>query len=95
MTGVQTCALPISALAHTFGIPVVPHSAYFGPGLLASIHCIAAMETESLVERFHCDFAENPLGDSIHPKGGRIAVPQGPGLGVDPDPRLLEKLRVA
>lgn len=42
---------------------------------------------------FYCDFAENPLGDAIHPRGGRIAVPQGPGLGVDPDPRLLEKLR--
>jgi D-galactarolactone cycloisomerase len=72
---------------------VVPHSAYFGPGLLASIHCIAAMPTESLVERFYCDFADNPLGDAIHPHDGRIAVPQGPGLGVDPDPRLLERLR--
>ncbi|HXJ82345.1 MAG TPA: hypothetical protein VMS64_27135 [Candidatus Methylomirabilis sp.] len=41
----------------------------------------------------YCDFAENPLGDAIHPKNGRIAVPQGSGLGVDPDPRLLEKLR--
>ena len=74
---------------------VVPHSAYFGPGLLASIHCIAAMPAETLVERFYCDFAENPLGDAIHPKDGRIAVPQGPGLGVDPDPRLIDKLRIA
>ena len=77
----------VMTLAETFGVQVVPHSAYFGPGLLASIHCIAAMPTDSLVERFYCDFAENPLGDAIHPKGGRIAVPQGPGLGVDPDPR--------
>ena len=85
----------IMALAETFGIQVVPHSAYFGPGLLASIHCIAAMPTESLVERFYCDFADNPLGDAIHPKLGRITVPQGPGLGVDPDSRLLAKLRTA
>src|SRR6266446_3866410 len=83
----------VMALAETFGVQVVPHSAYFGPGLLASIHCIAAMGTESLVERFYCDFADNPLGDAIHPKLGRIAIPQGPGLGVDPDPRLLAKLR--
>jgi D-galactarolactone cycloisomerase len=83
----------VAALAETFGVHVVPHSAYFGPGLLASIHCIAAMPRESLVERFYCDFTDNPLGDAIHPKEGRIAVPQGPGLGVDPDPRLLEKLR--
>ena len=83
----------VMAIAETFGVTVVPHSAYFGPGLLASIHCIAAMASPTLVERFYCDFAENPLGDAIHPKNGRIAVPQGPGLGVDPDPRLLDKLR--
>jgi D-galactarolactone cycloisomerase len=83
----------VMTLAETFGVQVVPHSAYFGPGLLASIHCIAAMSADSLVERFYCDFAANPLGEAIDPQHGRIAVPQGPGLGVDPDPRLLEKLR--
>ena len=83
----------VMTLAEAFGVSVVPHSAYFGPGLLASIHCIAAMPAESLVERFYCDFAANPLGEAIHPRAGRIAVPQGPGLGVDPDPRLLATLR--
>jgi PAS domain S-box-containing protein len=83
----------VMTLAETSGVQVVPHSAYFGPGLLASIHCIAAMPTESLVERFYCDFDENPLGEAIHPQHGRIAVPQGPGLGMDPDARLMEKLR--
>jgi L-alanine-DL-glutamate epimerase-like enolase superfamily enzyme len=83
----------VMALAERFGVPVVPHSAYFGPGLLASIHCLAALPAESLVERLYCDFADNPLGAAIHPVGGRIAVPQGPGLGVDPDPRLLQTLR--
>jgi len=83
----------VVALAQSCGVTVVPHSAYFGPGLLASIHCIAAMPGETLVERFYCDFAENPLGDAIHPKAGRIAVPQEPGLGVDPDPRLVDRLR--
>lgn len=85
----------VMALAEAFGVQVVPHSAYFGPGLLASIHCIAAFASESPVERFYCDFVENPLGEAIHPRQGRIAVPQGPGLGVEPDPRLLEKLRTS
>jgi D-galactarolactone cycloisomerase len=83
----------VMTLAESFGVTVVPHSAYFGPGLLASIHCIAAMPGGSLVERFYCDFAANPLGDAIHPRNGRIAVPQGPGLGLDPDPTMLEKAR--
>jgi L-alanine-DL-glutamate epimerase-like enolase superfamily enzyme len=85
----------VITLAEMFGVTVVPHSAYFGPGLLASIHCIAAMPGGSLVERFYCDFAENPLGEAIHPKNGRIAVPQGPGLGLDPDPKLLDRLRTS
>jgi L-alanine-DL-glutamate epimerase-like enolase superfamily enzyme len=85
----------VISLAQLFGVTVMPHSAYFGPGLLASIHCIAALAPDALVERFYCDFEENPLGDAIHPRDGRLAVPQGPGLGVDPDPRLVDKLRTS
>ncbi len=85
----------VMALADAYGVSVVPHSAYFGPGLLASIHCIAAMAKESLVERYDADFALNPLHDAINPNAdGRIAVPQGPGLGIDPDPAVIAKLRV-
>jgi L-alanine-DL-glutamate epimerase-like enolase superfamily enzyme len=85
----------VIALAQAFGIAVVPHSAYFGPGLMASIHCIAAMAQESLVERYDCDFDVNPLHEAIQPIAGRIPVPQGPGLGVEPDARVLEQLRVS
>jgi D-galactarolactone cycloisomerase len=85
----------VMTLAESFGVTVVPHSAYFGPGLLASIHCIAAMPAGGLVERFYCDFADNPLGEAIHPRNGRIGVPQGPGLGLDPDPALIDTLRTS
>jgi L-alanine-DL-glutamate epimerase-like enolase superfamily enzyme len=84
----------VMALASAFGVQVVPHSAYFGPGLLASIHCIAALPRQSLVECYDCDFDANPLHDAIQPRDGRIAVPQGAGLGVDPDVNLLQQLRV-
>jgi D-galactarolactone cycloisomerase len=82
-------------LAESFGVEVVPHSAYFGPGLLASLHLLAAMTCEAPVERFYCDFDVNPYHDAINPKGGRIAIPQGPGLGIDPDLKVIEKLRVS
>jgi L-alanine-DL-glutamate epimerase-like enolase superfamily enzyme len=81
-------------LASTWGVRVVPHSAYFGPGLLASIHVCAAQAKEVWIERFYCDFEETPLGETINPKNGRIGVPQGPGLGIDPDPAVLEKLAI-
>ena len=39
-------------LAATWGVRVVSHSAYFGPGLLASIHVCAAQAQEVWIERF-------------------------------------------
>jgi L-alanine-DL-glutamate epimerase-like enolase superfamily enzyme len=85
----------VMSLAQAFGVQVVPHSAYFGPGLLASMHCIAAMPRASLVERYDCDFAINPFHDAIHPREGCLTVPQGPGLGVEPDATVLKQLRVS
>jgi D-galactarolactone cycloisomerase len=82
-------------LATLAGVRVVPHSAYFGPGLLASIHVCAAQPGEVWIERFYCDFDETPLGDAINPKSGRMRVPQGPGLGIDPDPDVLKRLAIA
>ena len=35
---------------------------------------------------------QNPPGVAALPDG-RIAVPQGPGLGPDPDPKVIERLR--
>ena len=94
--GGVTMMRKVAALAEAAGVTVVPHSAYFGPGLLASIHCIAAMPKETLVERYDCDFELNPLHDAIDANAnGRITIPQGPGLGLDPEPAVIERLRVA
>jgi len=71
----------VAALADAHGVPVVPHSAYFGPGLIASIHCIAAMPRESLVERYDADFAVNPLHDAILPDAWRKRLPRLAGRG--------------
>ncbi len=85
----------VLVLAEAFGVEVVPHSAYFGPGLIATLHCVAAMQQETLVERYGIDFAANPLHDAIKPDHtGRFTVPQGAGLGMDPDLAIVDKLRV-
>jgi D-galactarolactone cycloisomerase len=81
-------------VAEKTGVRVVPHSAYFGPGLLASLHVCAAQQREVWIERFYCDFDVTPFGEAINPRGGRIQVPQGPGLGVDPDPEALRRLAI-
>jgi hypothetical protein len=84
----------IFALGEANGVVVVPHSPYFGPGLLASIHVCAASAREIPIERYYCDFTDNPFGDQIIPKNGDFAVPQAPGLGQDPNLELVERMRV-
>ena len=84
----------IYVLANQASVAVVPHSAYFGPGLVATAHVTAALSRAPLVERLYCDLSDNPFGGWYEPVDGFLALPQGPGLGVDPDLRLLDKLRV-
>jgi L-alanine-DL-glutamate epimerase-like enolase superfamily enzyme len=88
-------ARDIIAAANTADVAVAPHSAYFGPGLIATAHLNAALGRAPMVERLYCDLTESPFGDWYEPVDGHLAVPQGPGLGIDPDPAILQKLRVA
>jgi L-alanine-DL-glutamate epimerase-like enolase superfamily enzyme len=84
----------IYMLANSASVAVVPHSAYFGPGLIATAHVTAALSRAPLVERLYCDLTESPFGDWYEPVDGYLALPQGPGLGIEPDLALLDKLRV-
>ena len=85
----------IIAAANTANVAVAPHSAYFGPGLIATAHLAAALGRAPMVERLYCDLTESPFGDWYEPVDGHLRVPQGPGLGIDPDPAILDKLSVA
>ncbi len=84
----------IYALASQASVAVAPHSAYFGPGLIATVHLSAALSRAPMVERLYCDLSESPFGDWYEPKGGALTLPQGPGLGIEPDLALLDKLKV-
>ncbi|MBI2225160.1 MAG: mandelate racemase/muconate lactonizing enzyme family protein [Betaproteobacteria bacterium] len=83
--------LKVIALAKSRGVPVVPHSAYFGPGLLATLHVCAADPASTMIERYYCDLDASPLGTSIDPVNGQLSVPQAPGLGADPDPGVIRQ----
>ncbi|MBY0332508.1 MAG: mandelate racemase/muconate lactonizing enzyme family protein [Acetobacteraceae bacterium] len=75
----------VQALAAGHGVAVVPHCPYFGPGLLATLHVLAAMEQETPLEVYFADLARAPF-PALDPRGGMVAVPDGPGLGMEPDP---------
>ncbi len=85
----------VFALAEEFGVRVVQHSFYEGPGLLAAMHASAAMSPEPLVEWRFFDCEDRLYGDDIVPIDGKIKLPKGPGLGRDPDPDVIERYRVA
>lgn len=86
--------LRVIDLCRTEGVAVAPHSPYFGPGFIATLHIIAAMPEKPLVEVLWLDMEANPFHSFVVPFGGRLKVPQGPGLGCDPDPEIVERYRI-
>jgi D-galactarolactone cycloisomerase len=85
----------VVALADAANIAVAPHSPYFGPGLLATLQVIAAAAQEMLVERLYVDLEASLFGDLVTAREGMLAVPEGPGLGGEPDPSVIARYRVA
>lgn len=84
--------LKIFPLADLHNVAVMPHSFYDGPGLLAAIHVTAALGTAaSMIEWRYFDLQAQLYGDAVAPREGRISVPQGPGLGIAPDPNVVRE----
>ena len=83
----------IIAAAEAHSVALIPHCAYFGPGNLASIHIVAALPTETLLENIYANLEANPFGEAMLARDGKVRVPQGPGLGVEPDMRVVERYR--
>jgi len=85
----------IARLATEYGVNLVPHSPYFGPGLLATMQIAATFEQETLIEYSFVQLGANPFGDAIAVRDGRVTVPAGPGLGRDPDAEVIARYQVA
>jgi D-galactarolactone cycloisomerase len=93
--GGVTEMMRVAELACQKGVALVPHSPYFGPGLLATLHIAATFEHETMIEYSYCDLGASPLGDAIAVTNGHMALPNGDGLGRDPDPEVIARYRVA
>lgn len=87
--------LAIASLADELGVRIVPHSPYFGPGFLATLHMLA-LRDDGLIEVF---YLKRPAclwrGRIDVDARGHIALPEGPGLGYEPDRDVMERYRVA
>jgi D-galactarolactone cycloisomerase len=85
----------VMALAEAAHVSVMPHSPYFGPGLMATLQVLAAAPQEMLVERLYVELEASLFGDFINAQEGTMAVPDGPGLGCDPDTSVIARYRAA
>jgi L-alanine-DL-glutamate epimerase-like enolase superfamily enzyme len=87
----------IGVMAEAFGRKVVPHHGGGNLGTIAHLHLVASWAHAPWLELLH----DPPVGDYRHgfsilkdpplvDREGFIAVPQGPGLGVEIDPALIQ-----
>jgi D-galactarolactone cycloisomerase len=84
----------IAALTEVNGVTLAPHSPYFGPGLLATLHLIGSQPQPSFVEYFCLEIEAKPFGEALEPVNGEITLPPGSGLGLEPDAAVISDYRV-
>ncbi|HVM78308.1 MAG TPA: mandelate racemase/muconate lactonizing enzyme family protein [Stellaceae bacterium] len=84
----------VAALVEAAGVSLMPHSPYFGPGFLATLHLAAAQPAPSLIERFYLKVEASLYGDAVDPVRGKFRLPSGPGLGCEPDAEVIKTYRV-
>jgi L-alanine-DL-glutamate epimerase-like enolase superfamily enzyme len=82
------------ALAKAHSVDYVPHCFYFGPGFLASLQLAAAFAPKMPFELFFGDLEASPYHDAVRASAGKLTVPDGPGLGMEPDMGVVDRYRL-
>ncbi|HJQ59185.1 MAG TPA: mandelate racemase/muconate lactonizing enzyme family protein [Vineibacter sp.] len=94
----------IATLASAFGVECVPHAWGSAIGLAATVQFLAALPDQPPALRpmppmLEFEQTPNPLRDHlaktpIEQKGGIVKVPDGPGLGIEIDRKVLQQYKV-
>lgn len=79
-----------AAICEAAGVQVMPHSPYFGPGFLATLHLAAGLANPGLIERFYIRPEAMLYQRWLDPVDGFFAVPDMPGLGPEPDADVIK-----
>lgn len=88
--------LKVVALADQLGVRLAPHSPYFGPGFLATLQLMSLRDDATFVEVFYMKRGACLWRGRIDvDANGNVEVPQGPGLGYEPDKAVMERYRVS
>lgn len=83
--------LRVAHISARHGVPLLPHCPYFGPGFFASLHLAAALPNVRALEYHFVDVEAWLAQPGLPDANGHIAVPDGLGLGFEPDPDVLAR----
>jgi L-rhamnonate dehydratase len=91
-----TVAREIAALAAETGVDVVPHCFSTGVLVAASLHFVASLPRPFMSEFSIADspFVDQLLTEPFRLADGALAVPTGPGLGIELDEAMLARHRL-
>lgn len=101
--GLSECK-KIADMAAAYGVRYVPHVWGTGIGLAAALHLLAVLPSctpsslHPVEPMLEFDRTEHPIRQAlltipIEHRGGRVAIPEGVGLGIDIDPEALHRFR--
>jgi D-galactarolactone cycloisomerase len=98
-----TACRHVAALALAHGVQVNPHVWGSSVGQVASLHLIAALPVanpslfaDEPIFEYDCSahpFRESLIDKPLRHRDGWLALPEGPGLGIDVDRKALERFR--
>ncbi|HCL31431.1 MAG TPA: galactonate dehydratase [Candidatus Latescibacteria bacterium] len=83
----------IAALAEVHYLAMAPHSAADAVGVVASLHAMAGTPN-FLIQEFGGGAGEGLFTEPLKFEDGFVAIPHGPGLGIEIDPAGLETHRL-
>ncbi len=83
--------MKVATLTETYNLSLAPHSPYFGPGFLATLHLIAHTRRAEWIEKIYCELEASVFSRPLEFRDGSYTIPEGPGLGLDVDPLVLKE----
>lgn len=91
--GGVTALLEAYRLGRQYNVRVQPHCFFYGAGLLATAHVVAAMDDTAFLEVPWVKFAAFLTPETRF--GPHLNLSASPGLGFNPDPDVIERYRLA
>lgn len=87
-------SMKVARMAQIFGIPCTPHISGSGIGYLYMMHFVSAIPNAGAYHEFKGFNNEIPFNcktSKLDSDSGVVIVPTGPGLGIEIDPKYIDK----